>query len=366
MPLYASAFFIATSASIPYILEDTFQKGGYRSVATIADRDGIKTAARKQGAMVYVREDQTIYWLPDSTIGGADAWQPLDVTKYVNFDWQGPLSMTEDFKVSIDAKRLVPLALDAQAGMILLATPNGEAVWTHFDPLPPRDDAEGGWALLLDAQKGIIWGKVDGLPDSDGVPQGSAIILGPEGAAWGTVDALPPSDGVPKGSAIILGNNGAEWGTVSGLPSTENVFLGSVIALGANGAEWKKLKEQPRTSTGVFFGVMAPNSEKRVMVDVGCITLMMLRLRVQHPYLRIDIYDNPEYNDSTNPFTFISTPAKLSDDGTTIQEDGTVVRNRRYSLFSNADGDTKMYIKMTSTNAGAIDVNLFMTILPLE
>lgn len=366
MPLYASAFFIATSASIPYILEDTFQKGGYRSVATIADRDAIKSAARKQGSMVYVREEKTIYWLPDAVTAGADAWKPLDVTKYVNFDWQDPLSMDVDFKVSIDKKRLVPLAIDAQAGMILLATPDGEAVWTHFDPLPSRENAEAGMALLLDPQKGIIWGNVDGLPDSDGIPVGSAILLGPEGAVWGAIDALPPTDGVAKGSAIILGDAGAEWGTVSGLPSTEGVFEGSTIVLGPEGAMWKAVKEKVRANVGMIFGIMTQGQEIRREVDISCVTMMILRLSVQHPYLRVDIYDSAAYDDNSNPYSFSSMPGQLADNGITIREDGEKLRNRRFALFSNPAGATKMYVKITSNNAGAIDVNLSMTVLPME
>lgn len=366
MPLYASAFFIATSASIPYILEDTFQKGGYRSVATIADRDAIKSAARKQGMIVFVREEKALYWLPDSVTAGADAWKPLDVTAYVNFDWQDPLSMDKDFKVSIDKKRLVPLALDTEAGRVLLATPNGEAVWTHFDPLPSRNAAQAGWALLLDPQKGIIWGKVDGLPDSDGVPVGHAILLGPEGAVWGAVDALPPTKDVPKGSAIILGDNGAEWGTVSGLPSTENVAAGSTIILGPEGAMWQAVKEKKRVGVGMLFGIMTQGQEIRRTVDISCITMMILRLGVQHPYIRIDIYDNPDFKDDTNPYSFSSMPGQLEDNGISIREDGEKLRNRRYALFSNPLGVTKMYVKVTSNYAGPIDVNLSMTVLPME
>lgn len=316
MPIYASAFFIPTSASIPYILEDVYLKGGYRSVATIAERDLIKTAARKQGMLCYVREDQNIYWLPDAVIAGAAAWKPFDVTKYVNFVWKDPLKMAVvdgKSEVSIDPKRIVPLIVDEQEGFVLFAGPDGP-VWQEFDPLPSRANAQKGWALILDANKDLIWGPVTGLPPTDGVLEGSAVVLGPDGP---------------------------EWGEVSGGNKLRTLL------------------------SAAFIGVPADGTVTQV-VDIPSASVMVVQLGVDVPDVLITIHSSSAYND-TNPYAFRSAPAMLEDDGTSVAENGDVSRQRRYALFAAADiANPKMYITATNEGTATTDIHLSFTVLPLE
>lgn len=316
MPIYASAFFIPTSASIPYILEDVYLKGGYRSVATIAERDLIKTAARKQGMLCYVREDQNIYWLPDAVVAGAAAWKPFDVTKYVNFVWKDPLKMAVvdgKSEVSIDPKRIVPLIVDEQEGFVLFAGPDGP-VWQEFDPLPSRANAQKGWALILDANKDLIWGPVTGLPPTDGVLEGSAVVLGPDGPEWGEVSG---------------GNK-----------------LRTMLSAG-------------------FFGVPADGTHV-LAVDIPSASVMVVQLGVDVPDVLITIHSSSAYND-TNPYAFRSAHAMLEDDGTSVAENGDVSRQRRYALFAAADiANPKMYITATNEGNATADIHLSFTVLPLE
>lgn len=311
MPIYASAFFVPTSASIPYILEDLYQKGGYRSVATIVDRDAIKTAARKQGMLCYVREDTTIYWLPDAVIAGAAAWKVLDVTKYVNYKWKDPLSVDDQFNVSIDEKRLVPLVLDEQEGFVLLAGPNGTAHWVHFDPLPSRDNATKGMALTLDASKNMIWSMIDALPPTDGVAQGSAIVLGPDGPKWGA-------------------------------PASKE-----------------------RTQLSVTFLNVGVGETKRGIIATPGASLLMFNVSTDKPNVEINLHGSSLYNDP-NPFTFISSVAKLSDDGQTVSEDGTVIRHRRFSIYANFANEKQMFIEIKNEGASAMDIGVAFDVLPLE
>lgn len=316
MPIYASAFFIPTSASIPYILEDVYLKGGYRSVATIAERDAIKTAARKQGALVYVREDNTIYWLPDAVIAGAAAWKPFDVTKYVNFVWKDPLKMEEKdgkFNVSIDEKRIVPLIIDTNTGNILLATAEGPK-WQKFDPLPSRDGAKKGYALILDANKDMIWGPVSGLPPTDGVATGSAVILGPEGPVWGDV--------------------------ASGTVERKNVSIGLVS--------------------------VDPGETVKNTLDVPSGSLMILRLAVDVTNVLIEIHSSADYSD-TNPYAFRSAAGMLEDDGRSVSESGDTSRQRRYAFFAAVNPDApKMYLAVKNERLTATPIGVSLTVLPLE
>lgn len=316
MPIYASAFFIPTSASIPYILEDIYLKGGYRSVATIVDRDAIKTAARKQGMLCFVREDSNIYWLPDTVVAGADAWKKFDVTKFVNFTWKDPLQMNVGtdgkFNVSIDDKRIVPIIEAGDEGYVLLATADGPE-WQKFDALPSRTNAQKGWALILDANKDLIWGPVTGLPPTDGVSEGSAVVLGPDGPAWGAVSG-----------------------------SKASVDLSTTFA------------SIPAGSTGA--AILALPSR----------TGMVLRLAVDQPDVLISINSSSGYND-TNPYAFRSAAAMLEDDGTSVAENGDVSRQRRYAFLSAlSKTDPKVYITAKNEGASPITVKLSLTVLPME
>lgn len=89
MPIFLSSFMLPGSGSVPFILEDTQLRGGFRIVSTIVDRDAILLGSRKEGILVYVIEDSTYYTLgsdlttwaeftvPPSTHNHDAAYSPL-------------------------------------------------------------------------------------------------------------------------------------------------------------------------------------------------------------------------------------------------------------------------------------------------
>ena len=341
MPIYASAFFIPTSASIPYILEDIYQKGGYRSVATLVDRDAIKTAARKQGMLCYVREDQTIYWLPDTVVAGAAAWKKFDVTQYVNFVWNSPLSMDESFNVSIDEKRIVPVIVDEQAGFALFATAEGP-VWKKFDVLPDSAAASMGDALMLDAEKKPIWGASKTLPATANVEKDSTLLVDDKGEIyWGQFSGLPSADGLPDGKTIVLRGGKPVWGD--------------------GGAD------RSRSQINIPIPALEVGEHHAGAIDVPGSSLVMLRVMVPTADYLLQIFGTAAYDEATNPYTFMSSSLKGEDDGTTIDADGKIVYHRRYSIFSNRDDRNVMYIKVTNKGTmtrAATTVSLI--VVPLE
>lgn len=79
----------------------------------------------------------------------------------------------------------------------------------------------------------------------------------------------------------------------------------------------------------------------------------------------------------TNPYRFVSTSDHLSDDGSTLMSDGTILRGRRYTIVSNQDAtpSSLIYFRITNltalpTAAGAdvptMDVTLSVSFLPIE
>ena len=56
MPIRVTSFYLPVSPSLPYILEDVYVRGGFRSVATTAARDEIAAMAKKVGMLVYCED----------------------------------------------------------------------------------------------------------------------------------------------------------------------------------------------------------------------------------------------------------------------------------------------------------------------
>ncbi|MNQ66660.1 hypothetical protein D3C85_811550 [compost metagenome] len=266
--------------------------------------------------LVYVREDTTIYWIPGSVLAGPTVWEKFDVTKYVNYIWKDPLNVTENagkFEVSIDEKRIVPLIVNEEEGYALLAGPDGP-VWQQFDRLPSRDTAQAGWALILDSNKDLIWGPVTGLPPTDGVAEGSAVVLGP---------------------------SGPEWGAVSGT--------------GAN-----------RQELAVPMFAINPGISQVANIDLTSASMMILSLQVDQPDILVELHQTDSYTD-TNPYAFRSSEFMLVDDGTTVSEVGDISRQRRFAFYIAAVKEApKMFIKMTNEGLETVDVQLQMTVLPME
>jgi len=73
------------SGIVPFTTEDEFPthyseygKGGWREVATIAERDSITSARRKLGMAVYVQETDKVYILKRGTSN--EYWVPMDTS----------------------------------------------------------------------------------------------------------------------------------------------------------------------------------------------------------------------------------------------------------------------------------------------
>lgn len=310
MPLYASGFFVPTSPSIPYVLEDIYLRGGYRSVADVAARNAVPRAARKQGMLVYVRDEKVIYTFEGtSTID--DAWTVWDVTKYVNLKFDEPLAVDKDFNVTIEGKRILPVIDKTQGGLLLSYDQDGVPTWIEFDALPDQQAGNVGDVLLLDDQKVAVWGKVKALPDSSGAT---------------------------KGSALVIGDNGPTWGTVAKAGREE--IVNSVRLIGSGATETAKIPIPSKTN-------------------------MVLKLKLSIPNIKVELHSTLELNDK-NPYTFQSTTNHLEDDGTTILEDGTVEYSRRYGFYVNQGDDVYMYVRYTNMGQGEVLPELRMTLLPLE
>lgn len=72
--------------------------------------------------------------------------------------------------------------------------------------------------------------------------------------------------------------------------------------------------------------------------------------------------------DETNPYIFSATADHLTDDGSTVLSDGSILRNRKYSIFVNMEDPigTKIYFDMENIDFQPGDVTVSITYLPIE
>lgn len=374
MPLYASAFFLPTSQAIPYLMEDVYIRGGFRSMATIADRDAIRPAARKKGMVVYVQEDDTIYWIPGPATAGAAAWKKWDVTKYVNFILDNPLLLTENEEtgertLSIEPTRVVPVISEDEADYVLLAGAEGP-VWAKKLFIPDTTGATAGQTVVLNADGEIVWSKVDGLPEIGDAVAGDVIVLDAErNPVWGKSSGLPDYSNASIGHALIINEEGKPtWAKANGLPSTDGVAPGSIIRLNDSGEpEWAdgSTLTPKRQVLTVPLDTIIVEGTAEVVVDLPCSTLTMVSVGLSHPDLLLELHTSEDYSDS-NPYGFRSSLIKLEDDGLTVDGE-TVVRSRRYSIFSCPNPENKkMYVKVTNEGLASVEATLTIAYVPME
>ena len=93
---------------------------------------------------------------------------------------------------------------------------------------------------------------------------------------------------------------------------------------------------------------------------------LILGLEVSAPVL-VEAFGDPDRTES-NPYAFLATEDHLQDDGSMKFADGTILRTRRYSVFSNLETPPKNFIYFRLTNMADVarSVELAVTYLVLE
>lgn len=107
------------------------------------------------------------------------------------------------------------------------------------------------------------------------------------------------------------------------------------------------------------------NSYADFSLDLGN-TALVYKLSANVP-CTVEVHSTPERVD-TNPFRFIATEDHLEDDGSGELDDGTIVRNRRYSIWANLEDEPSgnIYFRVLNTDADMRDVTLTILFKPIE
>lgn len=104
---------------------------------------------------------------------------------------------------------------------------------------------------------------------------------------------------------------------------------------------------------------LLPGAYEEFVMDLG-IASIVYGLTVSRPCV-VEVFSTPSLND-TNPYTFLATLDHLTDDGSVLMNDGSVIQQRQYSIFANQEepAKSKVYARITNTDgvAGNLSLNL--------
>lgn len=93
--------------------------------------------------------------------------------------------------------------------------------------------------------------------------------------------------------------------------------------------------------------------------------VIVYSVEVSHPCV-LEVFES-ETRDDTNPYRFISTEDHLKDDGSTLLSDGSILRGRRYHIWSNINNLNKIYCKVTNlSDTDILNFRLDVTYSVLE
>lgn len=341
MPIYPTSFFIPPQG-VPFIVEDKYVRGGYRVLATIAERDAIATASRKEGMLVRCQDDGNIWELKGGTTN--TFWKLFDPTKYIKLG--------------------APLIIDGTGNITL--------------DLSSQFSTDGTGKLIIDMTNFLGPSLVTALSAVAG-DNGKVVYYDHPTTSFKlkTVSAGTTYTGTNpitvSGSTISL--------NITTLMSTALVNHYSAVA-GDNGKILAydhpttsfKLITAPATGTALARttgtnspGVTAAAAVKDFTMPTGK-TSMLLELSLNVPDVTIECHSTAARND-LNPYKFKSSSGKLFDDGISVLEDSSLQYNRRYAFIANLETPTVgivSYWRVTNNAATSQTITVNMTYMKFE
>lgn len=120
-----------------------------------------------------------------------------------------------------------------------------------------------------------------------------------------------------------------------------------------------------RKSVSYTASSLLPNSVVDFVLPIGK-TVLVLKLAVNTPCM-VQCFSTAGRGES-NPYTFVPTADHLEDDGSSLMTDGTILRGRRYSIFSNLEVENSIdqFFRISNAGASTISVTLDIEYIVIE
>ena len=176
-----------------------------------------------------------------------------------------------------------------------------------------------------------------------------------------TGDLVTGGNITANGSATITGNitaNGSA--TITGnITANANLSVGNNVTVTGNTTssnfyqgQHRVLDESSRfnitaqrVDVSYTTNVVPLASSIDFEIDIGS-AVVVYALTVSRP-CRVEVFNSATRNER-NPYTFVATAEHLTDDGSTLMSDGSVIQSRQYSIFANLDNTGKAYFRITN------------------
>lgn len=121
---------------------------------------------------------------------------------------------------------------------------------------------------------------------------------------------------------------------------------------GAQGTFWSAVVNQVnRKKFNYAIDDLQEADTHEFVIDIGFASIVYA-LTVNRPVL-VEVFATPAKNE-TNPYTFLATFDHLTDDGTVLLDDGTVIQQRQYSIFANQEEPPQPKVYCTITNIDGV------------
>lgn len=159
-------------------------------------------------------------------------------------------------------------------------------------------------------------------------PTGPTGIVGPQGS-------IGPTG--PTGAVGLLGPTG---------PTGNQGDLGPTGPTG-NPGERGQSSAVTRNNWEFTTPSILPDSTYEFEIELG-VSIIVYELSVSRA-VTVKVFGTPEKNE-VNPYTFKATYDHLTDDGTTLLADGTIIKTRQYSIFANLEEIPKPKVYVTIIN----------------
>jgi len=99
------------------------------------------------------------------------------------------------------------------------------------------------------------------------------------------------------------------------------------------------------------------NTSHEFVLELG-IAVIVYQLTVSRP-VKVEIFGSADRSEA-NPYTFVATSDHLTDDGTVLLSNGSIIQSRQYSIFANLEEPpvSRVYARMTNIDNETSPVTL--------
>lgn len=159
--------------------------------------------------------------------------------------------------------------------------------------------------------------------------------------------------GYDKGSPFSVVANEAERNELA--LDEENRIVGMLALTTDNNKIWQLKPDYatwqefiPRSAKQTTFHTISAIESLDISdfdLDIGN-SVIVYSVEVSHPCM-FEVFESDARED-TNPYRFIATDDHLKDDGSTLMSDGSVLRGRRYHIWSNINNLNKIYCRVSN------------------